>query len=283
MKIPIDKIKPDKLQPRKIFDEAYITGLSTNLQVEGMINPIEVDPNFVIITGECRWRAAKLAGWEEVSVSVNKKPFSEYERLRRQMAENLHQSSAGSSSPMNAIDVAKGYKRLIKLHIGKDYKAGLTSREEIYGLIKGIPEELGVTYQTMHDYLKLLEEPAYIVEDITKGRPRTYYKEANYAPDEWKEKLKSAISKGQVATRKDVKRFVRLAKTKPEKAEIEFLRITQKQNENANRILNRAVELGLVLKNSDPTKFTLQDRKMIFSQLGSVSGSIRGYLGKLKT
>ena len=184
---------------------------------------------------------------------------------------------------MNAIDVAKGYKRLIKLSTGKDYQPALTSRKEIYGLIKGIPEELGVTYQTMHDYLVLLEEPAHIIEDITKGRPRTFYKEANYAPEKWRKKLKSAISKGEIAVRDDIKRFVRLAKHKPEKAEIEFLRITHKQNENANRILNRAVELGLVLRNSDPTEFTLQDRKMILSQLGSVSGSIRAYIGKLKT
>jgi ParB family chromosome partitioning protein len=280
--VSIDSVRPDPNQPRKIFDEAHIKGLAESLRIEGMINPIEVDKDMMIITGECRWRAARYAGWSKVSVNINKTPLPDYERFRRQMAENLHQSAAGGASPMNAIDVAKGYARLIKLRTGKDYEPGSQSRIEIYGLIKDIPQELGVSSHTIWEYLKLLDEPAYVLEDISKGVPRTFYREIANVPEKFREPLKRAISEGKITNREDLRRFSNLARLKPEKAEIEFLRLVQKQNADANRILNRAVELGLALRNVDPTQFPEQDKRMLLQQLGSVSGSIRSFIGKLK-
>ena len=266
-KVGTDKIRPDPEQPRKIFDEAHIRGLSENLKIEGIINPIEVDGRGMIITGECRWRAAKLAGWKEVPIIINDKVLTEYQRLRRQMAENLHQSAAGGSSPMNAIDVANGYKRMISMKTGKDYRPGRTSRKEVYGLIKGMPEELGVNYDTIHQYLKLLDEPGYVLEDIKGGRARTLYREAGKVPEEYRERMKLAIAKGKVKSHIGVERFNRIVKLNPEKAEIAFLRMTQQQNEESNRILNRAIELSLALKVANNRKFSERDRKMIKSQL----------------
>ncbi|OGZ32291.1 MAG: hypothetical protein A2V69_01125 [Candidatus Portnoybacteria bacterium RBG_13_40_8] len=279
--VSIDAIRPDPNQPRKIFDDKHISGLAESLKVEGMINPVEVDSGMMIITGECRWKAAKVAGWKEIPIIINNKELPEYERLRRQMAENLHQSAAGGSSPMNAIDVAKGYVRLIKMRTGKDYSPGGLSRTEVYGLIKDIAVELGVDEDTVLEYINLLSEPAYVIEDIRKGVPRTFYREIARVPEKYQEPLKKAISEGILKSRDSIMRLGRLAKYKPEKVEIEFLRITQKQNEDANRILNRAVELGLALKNANPNKFSPQDRNMIMLQLGSVSGSIRKFMGKL--
>lgn len=280
--VPIGEIKPDPRQPRKIFDEAHIKGLAKSLKIEGVINPIEIDKDKMIITGECRWRAAKLAGWKNVPVIVNEKTLSEYERLRRQMAENLHQSAAGGASPMNALDVANGYKRMIKMRTGKDYLPGQTSRKEVYGLIKGIPEELGISYDTIREYLKLFDEPKYVLEDIKKGRARTLYREASKIPEKYRDKMKSAIAEGKIGTRDDILRFSKLAKANPEKAEIEFLRITQQQSEDANRILNRAIELTLAMQKAVPTKFSIKDRSMVHSQLNSTMQSITRFIAILK-
>lgn len=280
--VSIEKVTPDPNQPRKVFDPSHISGLAKSLEVEGMINPIEVDRNYQIITGECRWRAAKEVGWGKVPVNVNKSSLTEYERFRRQMSENLHQSAAGGSSPMNAIDVAKGYKRMIEMKTKKDYEPGSLSRSEVYGLIKEVVAELGVGSRTVYDYLALLEQPKYVLEDIKKGTPRTFYREIERAPEKYREPLKQAVVRGEIVARDTIKRFSRLAKAKPEKAEIELLRITKKQSEEANRILNRAVELSLALKATDPDKLSLEDRKMIQMQLGSTANSIRRFLGRLK-
>ena len=68
--IPIDKIRPDKNQPRKSFDEDALKGMAVSIKNEGVINAIEIDEKFIIITGEQRWRAAKIAGLKEVPVKI---------------------------------------------------------------------------------------------------------------------------------------------------------------------------------------------------------------------
>lgn len=277
--VSINQVKPDPNQPRKIFSKAHIKGLAENLKVEGIINPIEVDPEFNIITGECRWRAAKEAGWTEVKVNINENSLPKYERFRRQMAENLHQSSAGSSSPMNAIDVAKGYVQLLKM-LGYKWSAADHPIGTDLGMRK-LAKDLSVSHNTINESLKLLTQKRFVLEDIKKGRPKTLYIEAGRVEEKYKKRLLKAISEGKIKKREDIRRFKRTSLIKPEKAEIEFLRITQKQSEEANRILNRAVELGLAMKNVDPIKLSPEDKKMIRLQLNSVTGSIRNFIGKL--
>ncbi len=68
--IPIEKIKPDVNQPRQYIDEEDLKGMAQSIVTEGIINPIEVDKNFVIVTGERRWRAAKIAGLKSVRAMI---------------------------------------------------------------------------------------------------------------------------------------------------------------------------------------------------------------------
>ena len=60
--IQISKIRPDKDQPRKYIDPEAVEGLAESYKNQGLINPIEVDKDNVIITGELRYQAAKKAG-----------------------------------------------------------------------------------------------------------------------------------------------------------------------------------------------------------------------------
>ncbi len=84
----LSKIKPDKNQPRQTIDEEHIKEISQSIVTEGVINAIEIDENNVIITGEQRWRAAKLAGLKEVPCKILK--ITPELRFRRQVIENLH-------------------------------------------------------------------------------------------------------------------------------------------------------------------------------------------------
>lgn len=276
--VPITSVKPDPNQPRKIFSETYIRGLARSLKVEGIINPIECDSNLTIITGECRYKAAELLGWTEVPVNINDTPLPEYERLRRQMAENLHQSSANGGSPMNPIDVARGYKRLIELRTKRDYNPGDLGSPETNAIIEDILKEVGVQKETIYEYLSLLNQTDNIIEDIAKGRARTFYREADRIRGEYKQKVKDAIAEGKIKTRDDISRFVDLIVKLPEKSEIEFLRLTKKISDDANKILNRSIELQVALKGRELSKFNKQDRKMVKGELKQVVEAINEYL-----
>ena len=109
--IPIGSIKPDPNQPRKSFDAEKIDGIAQSIKSEGIINAIEVDKDGVIITGECRWRAAKKAGLKTVPVKVISK-ISKEERFRRQLIENLHVST------LTTIESAKAIAKILNWRPG---------------------------------------------------------------------------------------------------------------------------------------------------------------------
>lgn len=282
--ILLDQVKLDPNQPRKIVDNGSVANLAKSLKVEGLIHPIEVDANYVVIVGEIRVRAARSLGWKTIRASINDRSLLPYERLRRQMAENLQQSGTkGGGHPMNPVDTAKALRLLYKLKTGKDSPAGELSREETYGKFKEIIEEVGISKTTVWEYLTILDQPKYVLEDIERGRPRTLYREADRVSERYREPIKKAISEGKIENRDDIRRFKDIERIKPTKAEIEFLRITQQQSEDANRILSLAVELGFALTNAEPEKFSPQDKKMVHLQLNSTTGAIRNFIGKLKT
>src|SRR3990172_269735 len=100
IEVPVGKISPDPNQPRKYFDEKKIKTIAASINSNigkgktGIINPIEVDENYQIITGECRWRAAVLAGLPTVTEKVLE--LSPDERYWRQGVENINRKNMTS-------------------------------------------------------------------------------------------------------------------------------------------------------------------------------------------
>lgn len=288
MKLPIEQIRPDPNQPRKVFSDEYIKGLAGNLAVEGMINAIEIDENNMIITGECRWRAAKLAGWTEVPVNINKSRLGEYERFRRQMSENLHQSSANGGTPMNAIDVAKGYKRLLEM---KGYDLSTPSTERVDSGLHELSKELSVSADKISKYLNMLFEPKYVRQAIIKDSSKfSQFERARRLPEkitvqgrevEVREPIRKAIVEDKITGHKHIEKFSALVKARPDKAELELIRLIGKQSSDANKILDRALELQVALKNAEPKNWMASDLSMVRGQLGSTTGAIRTFVGKI--
>ncbi len=95
-------LKPDFNQPRKVFDEESIELLAETYKTQGIINPIEIDENNMIITGEMRWRAAKEAGLEEIECRLIN-GLSEIEKIERQVIENEHLHRLTSIERENVI------------------------------------------------------------------------------------------------------------------------------------------------------------------------------------
>lgn len=106
--VDINKIEPNKEQPRKHFDEDSLLELSDSIKQYGLIQPILVQDRktyYEIIAGERRWRASKLAGLKEVPVII--KNYSEQEIVEISLIENIQRED------LNPIEEAKAYKRLM--------------------------------------------------------------------------------------------------------------------------------------------------------------------------
>ena len=107
-KLSIDEIEPNRLQPRKKFDEDALQELAESIKQFGLIQPIVVKNNgtyYEIVAGERRWRASRIAGLKEVPVII--KEYDAQESVEISIIENLQRED------LNAIEEALAYKRLI--------------------------------------------------------------------------------------------------------------------------------------------------------------------------
>lgn len=104
----INRIEPNKNQPRKHFDEDALAELAESIKQFGVIEPLVVVKRkgyYELIAGERRWRAARLAGLKEVPVVI--KDFSEQEIVEIALIENIQRED------LNPIEEAHAYERLI--------------------------------------------------------------------------------------------------------------------------------------------------------------------------
>jgi len=106
--VDINRVEPDRNQPRKQFEESALKELSDSIKQFGIIQPLLVCDKgkyLEIIAGERRWRAAKLAGLKEVPVII--RDYSEIEKMQVALIENIQREN------LNAIEEALAYKKLI--------------------------------------------------------------------------------------------------------------------------------------------------------------------------
>lgn len=106
--VNINKVEPNREQPRKNFDEDALLELSESIKQFGVLQPLLVQDKkdyYEIIAGERRWRAAKLAGLKEVPVII--KELTEQEVVEISLIENIQRED------LNPIEEAIAYKRLL--------------------------------------------------------------------------------------------------------------------------------------------------------------------------
>lgn len=105
--VDINKVEPNREQPRKNFNEDELIELSESIKIHGMFQPITVQDRgtyFEIVAGERRWRAAKMAGLKEVPIIVGN--YTEKEIVEISIIENLQRVD------LNPIEKALAYKKL---------------------------------------------------------------------------------------------------------------------------------------------------------------------------
>lgn len=149
VKIPVEKIKPNRYQPRNEFKDENLQELANSIKEKGLLQPLIITPSLVpgeyeLIAGERRLRATKLAGLTELPVIIRSE-VTEQERLQISLIENLQRED------LNPLEEAQAYQQLIK-------EFGLTQEE--------LAQRLGKSRAAIANTLRLLSLPQEIKEAV---------------------------------------------------------------------------------------------------------------------
>jgi ParB family transcriptional regulator, chromosome partitioning protein len=149
--IDIDKIKPNKFQSRKDFNEDKLKELAQSIKQHGLAQPLLVCSSVIpgeyeLIAGERRWRASKIAGLTEVPAII--KETDDKERFELSLIENIQREN------LNAIEEAKAYKRL---------------SEEFNHTQEELAKALGKDRSVLANTMRLLSLPEEIQDAISSG------------------------------------------------------------------------------------------------------------------
>jgi len=153
--VDISKVRGNKEQPRKIFKDKDLLDLSNSIKENGIIQPITVQQNdngtFMVIAGERRLRASKLAGLDKVPVVIKK--VTKKETLVMAIIENVQRSD------LNCVEEALAYYQLMS-------EFSLTQEE--------VAKKIGKERSTIANFLRVLKLPREVIqllqrEDISFG------------------------------------------------------------------------------------------------------------------
>lgn len=148
--IAISAIEPNPLQPRTTFNDEALEELSASIAQLGVIQPITLKHNgkdrYIIISGERRWRAAKMAGLESIPAYIREVDDENLHAMA--LVENIQREN------LNAIEIALGMKRLVE-------ECGLTQ--------EAMAEKVGKKRSTVSNYMRLLSMPSEVQLALKEG------------------------------------------------------------------------------------------------------------------
>jgi ParB family chromosome partitioning protein len=149
VRLPLDALKASPGQPRKNFNQAALEELAASIKEHGVIQPIIVedagDGTYIIVAGERRTRAARLAGFREVPALI--RSYSDEKRLEVALIENVQRTD------LNPVEEAAAYKKLMAL-------TGLSQDETA--------AKVGKNRATVANALRLLKLPRRIQEALER-------------------------------------------------------------------------------------------------------------------
>ncbi len=148
--LKISDISPDPEQPRRHFNKEKLEELANSIRIHGVLQPIVVvrkDSKFLIVAGERRYRASKLAGLERVPAVVRE--LSDQNRLELSLIENIQRDN------LNVLEMAEAYSKL---------------REQFNLTAKEIGERVGGRSESaVLNTLRLLKLPQIVKDYIVSG------------------------------------------------------------------------------------------------------------------
>ena len=192
----LSEIDPNRDQPRRRFSEDALGELAASIRSVGVIQPILVHKSgrrYVIIAGERRWRAARLAGLTEIPAIV--RDWDEVRRLEAALVENLQRDD------LNPIEEATGVNRLME-------QCGLTQ--------EAAAERLGRSRSAVANLLRLLTLPEPIRHMLEEGALTSGHARALIPlPEETQLKLAAMAAEQGWSVRQMEKMCAQLQQEKP--------------------------------------------------------------------
>jgi len=182
--ILLSDIVPDPNQPRKKFDKEKLEELAASIKSKGVIEPltvrlIEGDGRYIIVTGERRFKAAQLAGLEEIPCII--KHLSNEEILTYQLIENLQRED------LSPIDEANALKKLLEQDLTQVEVSKLIGKSQPYvsqilkilDLPKNILQQAKTSDVTKEHLLQLVKskDPESLWQEIKTGKTAKQIKE----------------------------------------------------------------------------------------------------------
>lgn len=149
-RVPVDEVEANPKQPRRDFDEQALNELAASIKLHDLVQPVTVSklPNgkFRLISGERRWRAAKIAGLLDIPAYVRQ--ANDQQLLELALLENLQRED------LNAMEIALSYKRMM---------------EELNHTQEQVAERMGKERSTVANYIRLLRLPPDIQVAVRKA------------------------------------------------------------------------------------------------------------------
>lgn len=150
LRVPIDQVVPNPMQPRRDFDETALKELSESIKLHDIIQPITVTKlasgKYQLISGERRWRASQMAGMKDIPAYV--RTADDNGLLELALLENLQREN------LNAMEIAISYRRLMD-------ECNLTQ--------EGVAERMNKERSTVTNYIRLLKLPPDIQKAVRDG------------------------------------------------------------------------------------------------------------------
>jgi ParB family chromosome partitioning protein len=140
LRIDLEQIETNPKQPRRDFDEHTLNELAASIKLHDIVQPITVSKlpsgNYRIISGERRYRSAKIAGLKSIPAYI--RSANDHQLLELALLENLQRED------LNAIEIALSYKRMM---------------DELNYTQEEVSERMGKERSTVANYIRLLKLP----------------------------------------------------------------------------------------------------------------------------
>ena len=149
-KLPVEDIQHNPYQPRQDFDADELKRLADSITAHGLLQPVVVRPQdggYQLIAGERRLRAARLAGWTEVPVTIVE--ADERQTAELAIIENVQRKD------LNALEKAAFFQRYLDQYGG--------TQEELAG-------RLQLDRSTIANLIRLLELPSQVQDALRRGK-----------------------------------------------------------------------------------------------------------------
>jgi len=148
--VDIDRIRPNRYQPRQQFDRESLEELATSIRDNGVIQPLILRPDngsYELIAGERRWRAAQLANLQRVPAVI--KSVSDDRLLELALVENIQREDLGP------LEVARGYRLLM---------------DEYSFTQEQVSQRVGKKRSSVANHLRLLELGERVRQLLSQGK-----------------------------------------------------------------------------------------------------------------